>query len=55
VATPINLAALPVSLLERFAGDVCQQLTALLRFLAPLTGGTSCEERAFGTTAMRAF
>jgi hypothetical protein len=46
VATPINIAALPVSLLERFAGDVRQQLTALLRFLAPLTGGAS---------AMRAF
>jgi hypothetical protein len=46
VATPIDIAALPVSLLERFAGDVRQQLTALLRFLAPLTGGAS---------AMRAF
>jgi hypothetical protein len=46
VATPINLAALPVSLLERFAGDVRQQLIALLGFLAPLTGGAS---------AMRAF
>jgi hypothetical protein len=46
VAPPINIAALPVSLLERFAGDVRQQLTALLRFLAPLTGGAS---------AMRAF
>ncbi len=46
VATPITIAALPVSLLERFAGDVRQQLTALLRFLAPLTSGAS---------AMRAF
>src|ERR1700719_4426075 len=30
VATPITIAALPVSLLERFAGDVREQLTALL-------------------------
>jgi hypothetical protein len=46
VATPIDIAALPVSLLDRFAGDIEQKLTALLRFLAPLTGGAS---------AMRAF
>jgi hypothetical protein len=37
---------LPVSLLDRFAGDLRQQLIALLRLLAPLTGGAS---------AMRAF
>ena len=46
VATPINIAALPVSLLDRFAGDMHEQLIALLRFLGPLTGGAS---------AMRAF
>ena len=46
VAPPLDIAALPVSLLDRFAGDVRQQLIALLRFLAPLTGGAS---------AMRAF
>ena len=46
VATPINIAALPVSLLDRFAGDMREQLIALLRFLGPLTGGAS---------AMRAF
>ena len=46
VATPIDIAALPVSLLDRFAGGLEQQLTALLRFLGPLTGGAS---------AMRAF
>ena len=55
VVPPIEIAALPVSLLERFAGDLEQRLLSLLRFLAPLTGGASCEERAFGTTAMRAF
>ncbi len=52
---PIDITALPVSLLERFAGDMREQLIALLRFLGPLTGEASCEERAFGTTAMRAF
>ncbi len=41
VATPINIAALPVSLLDRFAGDMREQLIALLRFLGPLTGGAS--------------
>jgi hypothetical protein len=41
MATPINIAALPVSLLDRFAGDVREQLIALLRFLGPLTGGAS--------------
>ena len=46
VVPPIDIAALPVSLLERFAGDVREQLIALLRFLGPLTGGQS---------AMRAF
>ena len=46
VATPIDIAALPVSLLERFAGDLEQRLLSLLRFLGPLTGGAS---------AMRAF
>ena len=46
VATPIDIAALPVSLLDRFAGDIEQKLTGLLRFLDPLTGGAS---------AMRAF
>jgi hypothetical protein len=46
VVPPIDIAALPVSLLDRFAGDMREQLIALLRFLGPLTGGAS---------AMRAF
>ena len=46
VVPPIDIAALPASLLDRFAGDVREQLIALLRFLGPLTGGAS---------AMRAF
>jgi hypothetical protein len=61
---PIDVAALPVSLLERFVGDVRERLLGLLRFLGPLSGGaswaqrafgTTCKERAFGTTAERAF
>ena len=52
---PLDIAGLPVSLLDRFAGDIERKLAALLRFLGPLTGGASCEERAFGTTAMHAF
>ncbi len=64
VVPPVDVATLPVSLLDRFAGDVRERLIALLRFLGPLTGGaswaerafgTTCEERAFGTTAVRAF
>ena len=43
---PIDIAILPASLLDRFAGDIAGQLTSLLRFLEPLTGGAS---------AMRAF
>jgi hypothetical protein len=46
VVPPIDITALPASLLNRFAGDVREQLIALLRFLGPLTGGAS---------AMRAF
>jgi hypothetical protein len=52
---PVDVARLPVSLLERFAGEPREQLIALLRFLGPLTGGASCQERALGTAAMRAF
>ncbi len=43
---PLDIAGLPVSLLDRFAGDIEQKLTALLRFLGPLTGGASAT-RAF--------
>jgi len=38
---PIDIAGLPVSLLDRFAGGIEGKLTDLLRFLGPLTGGTS--------------
>ena len=43
---PIDITSLPASLLDRFAGGIAEQLTALLRFLGPVTGGAS---------AMRAF
>jgi hypothetical protein len=43
---PVNIASLPASLLVRFAGDIAVQLTSLLRFLGPLTGGAS-SMRAF--------
>lgn len=38
---PVDIASLPASLLDRFAGATAERLTALLRFLTPLTGGTS--------------
>jgi hypothetical protein len=38
---PLDIAGLSVSLLDRFAGDIEKKLTALLRFLAPLTSGVS--------------
>jgi hypothetical protein len=41
IVPPIDLAILPVSLLDRFAGDLRGQLIALLRFLGPMTGGAS--------------
>lgn len=41
VMPPLDIAGLPVSLLERFAGEVREQLIALLRFLGPLTGSAS--------------
>lgn len=38
---PVELARLPVSLLERFLGKEEERLVLLLRFLTPLTGGAS--------------
>jgi hypothetical protein len=38
---PVDIASLPASLLDRFAGGIAGQLTSLLRFLGPLTGGAS--------------
>ena len=38
---PVDQGRLPVSLLERFAGDAGAKLIALLRLLGPITGGTA--------------
>jgi hypothetical protein len=38
---PIDRERLPASLLERFTGDDADRLVALLRFIAPVTGGCS--------------
>jgi hypothetical protein len=38
---PADPARLPASLLDRFGGGVEERLTALLRLLAPITGGDS--------------
>jgi hypothetical protein len=38
---PLDIASLPASLLDRFAGGIEQKLTALLCFLTPLTGGAA--------------
>jgi hypothetical protein len=45
VVPPLDLAGVPATLLERFAGEVRKKLLSLLRFLAPLTGGAA-ERRA---------
>ena len=36
---PVEIGALPLSLLEQFTGAAHEQLLGLLRFLKPLTGG----------------
>lgn len=41
-ATPVAEAGLPGSLLERFAGDGAAQVTAVLRFVSPLTASGNC-------------
>jgi len=38
---PIDQNRAPASLLERFAGNDAAQLLALLRLLAPITGGAA--------------
>jgi hypothetical protein len=38
---PVDQDRLPASLLQRFAGGGAEQLLALLRFLAPITGGAA--------------
>ena len=36
---PVDEARLPAAMLERFAGSAAERMTALLRFLNPITGG----------------
>jgi hypothetical protein len=36
---PVDQDRLPASLIERFTGNALEQLIALLRFIAPITGG----------------
>jgi hypothetical protein len=36
---PVDADRLPASLIERFSGDDTDRLVALLRFIAPITGG----------------
>ena len=36
---PVDETRLPAAMLERFAGEAAERMTALLRFLAPITGG----------------
>jgi hypothetical protein len=45
--TPVKVAQLPLSLLERFAGDERERLVAALRFLAPITSGSARGAMAF--------
>jgi hypothetical protein len=43
LASPVEAARLPASLLERFAGPPMEQLVAALKFLSPLSvGGSAC-------------
>jgi hypothetical protein len=36
---PVDQGRLPAALFERFTGDIADRVVALLRFMAPLTGG----------------
>lgn len=36
---PVDENRLPAAMLERFTGNTVERMTALLRFLAPITGG----------------
>ena len=42
----LDLTGVPATLLDRFAGDLAEKLSCLLRFLGPLTGGAAAR-RAF--------
>jgi hypothetical protein len=42
---PVDQHCLPASLLDRFTGDGAEPLLALLRFIAPITGGAGMQAR----------
>jgi hypothetical protein len=46
-ASPVETARLPCSLLDRLAGGAAQQITALLKLLAPLTTGSVADSARF--------
>jgi len=45
--TPVTCELLPLSLLERFAGDARDRLVATLRFLGPITTASARGAMAF--------
>lgn len=47
LASPVDAARLPCSLLERLAGGATEQITALLKLLAPLTTGSVTDGARF--------
>jgi hypothetical protein len=47
LASPVDAARLPSSLLERFSGGAAEQITALLKLLAPLTTGSVADDARF--------
>lgn len=47
LASPVDTARLPISLLERLGGGVVKQLTSLLKLLAPLTTGSVSDGARF--------
>ena len=42
---PVDPARLPATLLDRFAGDLREQLIAFLGFMQPITGGVGMRAR----------
>jgi hypothetical protein len=48
---PVDLGRLPAALIERFAGDAADRLVALLRFIAPITGGKGTLDNGFPRSA----
>lgn len=47
LASPVDAARLPCSLLERLTGSAVEQVTALLKLLAPLSTGSVADGAQF--------